>query len=125
MKAIKITYWITTSIVAVMMALSAYMYFTNAEVMENFRRAGFPDFFRVELGIAKIIGAILLLAPVAARVKEWVYAGFGITFISAFITHVVLGDAVSQVIAPVLFFVLLLVSYITYHRKQKPALSIV
>jgi uncharacterized membrane protein YphA (DoxX/SURF4 family) len=125
MKTIKITYWATTSIVALMMAFSSYMYFTNVELAENFQRMGFPNFFRIELGVSKIIGAILLLVPVSGRVKEWVYAGFGIMFISAFIAHVASGDAISQVVFPVIFFVLLLVSYMAYHKKQKPALSIV
>ena len=125
MKAIKITYWATTSIVALMMTFSAYMYFTNVEVVENFQRMGFHNYFRIELGVAKIIGAVLLLVPVVGRLKEWVYAGFGITFISAFIAHVASGDAASQAMAPVLFFVLLSISYITYHRMKKPVLSIV
>ena len=35
-------------------------------------RLGFTDYFRVELAWAKLLGAVLLLAPVPARLKEWV-----------------------------------------------------
>jgi len=42
-------------------------------------RLGFTDYFRVELAWAKLLGAVLLLAPVPARLKEWAYAAFAIT----------------------------------------------
>ena len=86
-KTIKITYWISTAIVSLMMIFSAYSYFTNPEVKQGFQHLGFPDYFRVELAIAKILGAIILLAPIKGQVKEWAYAGFAFTFISAFIAH--------------------------------------
>jgi len=101
MKAIRITYWITTAIVGLMMTYSAYAYLTQTAMQEGFHHLGYPDYFRVELAIAKLLGAILLLAPlssvgigtsVEARVKEWTYAGFTFTFISAFIAHRASGD---------------------------------
>lgn len=124
MKAIKITYWVSTAIVALMMASSAYMYFTKPEVAEHFRVMGFRDYFRVELGIGKIIGAILLLAPVAGRVKEWTYAAFGIVFISAAIAHAATGDPVANVVSPLVVFGVLVLSYVMYHKKEKAVLSI-
>ena len=56
MKKLKITYWITTVLFSVMMLFSATMYFTSPEMAQTFEHLGFPDYFRVELGIAKIIG---------------------------------------------------------------------
>jgi DoxX-like family len=35
---------------------------------------------------------VLLLAPVPARLKEWAYAGFAITLVSALIAHIAVGD---------------------------------
>ncbi len=125
MKTIKITYWISSAIVALMMTFSAYAYLTVPAIKDNFTQIGFPSFFRVELAIAKMLGAVLLLLPVATRVKEWVYAGFGITFISAFIAHSAAGDPVSVKLGPIIFLALLLVSYFSYHRmlagKKLPA----
>lgn len=83
MKTTNITHWITTGILAVMMTFSAYSYLTQETLQQGFHHLGFPDYFRIELAIAKLIGVIALLTPVAARIKEWAYAGFGITFISA------------------------------------------
>lgn len=121
MKGIKITYWITTVIVALMMLYSAYAYFTAPEVAQGFQHLGFPAYFRIELAIAKLIGAVLLLAPVAPRIKEWTYAGFTFCFISAFIAHVASGDPIANRMGPVIFLVVLAVSYFTYFRWHKTA----
>jgi len=119
MKAIKITYWITTSIVSLMMIYSSYAYLTQPAMQQAFQHLGYPDYFRVELAIAKLIGAILLIAPISSRIKEWAYAGFTIAFVSAFIAHTASGDPVNYRMMPVIFLVLLIVSYITYHKKNK------
>jgi uncharacterized membrane protein YphA (DoxX/SURF4 family) len=118
MKTTKIIYWITTAIVSIMMTYSAYMYLTADVMQQAFHHLGFPDYFRVELGIAKVLGAVLLLAPVALRVKEWAYAGFAGTFISAFIAHTASGDPVNYRVMPVIFLAILITSYITYNRKS-------
>ena len=125
MKAIRITYWITTAIVGLMMTYSAYAYLTQPTVAEGFHHLGYPDYFRVELAVAKLIGVILLLAPLKARIKEWVYAGFTFTFISAFIAHTALGDAAAHWSAPVIFLVLLAISYITYHKMSEKSQTLV
>ncbi|MDB5032054.1 DoxX family protein [Mucilaginibacter sp.] len=119
MKTLKITYWITTGIVALMMMFSAYAYVTQDTAAKGFHHLGYPDYFRVELAVCKLIGAILLLAPVAVRFKEWAYAAFTIVFISAFIAHTASGDPISMRIMPVIIMGILIASYITYHKMNK------
>jgi hypothetical protein len=120
MKKIKITYWITTAIVSLMMTYSAYAYITQDAVQKGFQHLGFPSYFRVELAIAKLIGVAVLLAPVSSRIKEWAYAGFTITFISACAAHIAAGDPVSAPIAAGIILILLMVSYFSYHKLQRP-----
>ncbi|MGA9649618.1 DoxX family protein [Pedobacter sp.] len=120
-KTIKITYWISTALVSLMMIFSAYSYFTSPEVKQGFQHLGFPDYFRVELAIAKILGAIILLSPIKEQVKEWAYAGFAITFISAFIAHSASGDPINNRIGPIVFLVVLALSYFTYHKAKSVA----
>jgi len=98
------------------MTWSAYAYLTQDTIREAFHHLGYPDYFRIELAFAKLIGAVLLLVPVAQRIKEWTYAGFTITFVSAFIAHFASGDAVSFRMLPVIFLILLLISYFMYHK---------
>jgi polyferredoxin len=61
-------------------------------VAEEFTHLGYPAYFRVELSWAKLLGVLLMLAPVPARLKEWVYAGFAINLVSALIAHLSVGD---------------------------------
>jgi len=119
MKTTKITYWTSTGIVALMMTYSAYAYLTQPSMDQGFHHLGYPGYFRVELALAKLLGVIVLLAPLKGRVKEWTYAGFFITFVSAFIAHSASGDPAQYRSMPLIFLALLLVSYFTYHRAQK------
>lgn len=107
----KIIYWIATGLISLMMLFSAYAYFTDPNVSAGFIAMGFKDFFRIELGIAKILGVLVLLIPTAPKlVKEWAYAGFGITFISAFIAHSANGDPFNALVMPLIALALLAVS---------------
>ncbi len=74
------------------MGFTAYAQLRLPQVAEMFTHLGFPAYFRVELSWAKFLGLVLLLAPVSARLKEWAYAGFAITLVSALIAHFAVGD---------------------------------
>lgn len=112
MKKDNIIYWITTGIIGAMMLFSAYLYLTkDAAIVEGFKQIGFPDWFRGELGVAKLLGAIALLVPaVPVRFKTWAYVGFGIMFVSAAIGHLFGGDPVSAVATPVILLGILAIS---------------
>lgn len=111
----KIIYWSITGIVSALMLFSGFAYFTSPEVAEGFAKMGFADFFRIELGTAKIVGAIVWLIPtVPGRIREWTFAGFAITFISAFIAHLAIGDPLSVAAFPLIVLILLAVSHFLY-----------
>jgi hypothetical protein len=74
----------------------------------------------VELGVAKILAAAVLVVPqVPGTIKEWGYAGLGITFVSAIIAHLSTGDRAGAM-APLIFLGLMAVSY-GYRKKLFPA----
>lgn len=119
MKTNKIIYWASTGIISAMMLFSAFGYFTNPDMKAGFVHLGFPDFFRIELGVAKILGAIALLLPMTpAKIKEWAYFGFALVFVSASIGHAAVSDPVSNIIPPLVFLAILGVSYF-YNMKEK------
>src|SRR5215467_2904901 len=91
-KAKTIVYWIVTALFCLELSFTAYAELRLPQVAEAFHRLGFPAYFRVELSWAKLLGVVLMLAPVPARLKEWVYAGFAITLTSALIAHFSVGD---------------------------------
>src|SRR5215813_13437732 len=91
-RGIAIGFWIITALFCLQMGFTAYAQLRLPEVAQAFTRLGFPGYFRVELSWAKFLGIALLLAPVPARLKEWAYAGFAITLVSALIAHFALGE---------------------------------
>jgi len=122
MKTTKITYWISTGIVALMMTYSALAYLTQPIMAQAFEHLGYPSHFRVELAVAKIIGVVLLLAPVGQLARQLAYSGFALVFISAFIAHTAAGDPASARIMPLVFLVILAVSFASYNKLQQQSL---
>jgi hypothetical protein len=91
-KGIVIGFWIVTALFCVQIGFTAFAQLSLPQVAEAFTQLGFPAYFRVELALAKLLGVVVLLAPVPARLKEWAYAGFAITLVSALIAHFAVGD---------------------------------
>lgn len=116
MKAQKITYWVSTVVFCSWMLLNAYFYLTFEEAKQLCRHFGFPDYFRMELAVAKIAGVVVLLLAVAkGRIKEWAYFGFAITVLSGFIAHVCSGDGVQASWSALMALAILATSYFTYN----------
>ena len=89
-------FWIASAVFCLQMTFTAYAEMRVPQVAEEFARLGFPGyFFRLELSWAKLLGVVLILAPVPPRVKEWAYAGFAINLISAVIAHLAIGEGVA------------------------------
>ena len=91
-KATTIVYWIVTALFCLQIGFTAYAQLRLPQVAEAFTHLGFPAYFRVDLAWAKLLGVVLLLAPVPARLKEWAYAGFAINLVFALIAHLSVGD---------------------------------
>ena len=87
-----IVYWIVTGLFCLQISFTAYAQLSLPQVAAAFTHLGFPAYFRVELSWAKLLGVVLLLAPVPPRLKEWAYAGFAINLVSALIAHLSMGD---------------------------------
>ena len=68
--------------------------------------------------MAKLLGVVLLLAPVTARLKEWAYAGFAITLVSALIAHFAMGDGLEVWIWAAATGVLWGISYFSWRRLR-------
>lgn len=117
-KAVTIGYWAVTGLFCLWMTFTAYAQLRVPAVADAFRELGFPGYFREELAWSKFLGIAALLFPVAGRVKEWAYAGFGITLVSAFIAHIAVGQGPAHWLWAVVAFVLLAVSYVLRGRMQ-------
>jgi len=117
MKTNKIIYWTSTTVIflfdAVMPALTSHL----PLAVESIKHLGYPDYFRVQLTIFKVIGGLLLITPkVPARMKEWAYVGFAINFISASVAHTMVDGFGFFMIMPLIILGILILSYVSYHK---------
>src|ERR1044071_9368843 len=93
-KSNTIAYWIVTALFGLQIGFTAYAQLRLPQVAAAFSHLGFPDYFRVELSWAKLIGFVVLPPPTPPRLKEWAYSGFAIDLGSAIIAHLAMGDGV-------------------------------
>jgi hypothetical protein len=118
-KGLLIGFWISTALFALQMGFTAYAQLRLPQVAAAFTHLGFPTYFRIELSWAKLAGLVALLVPrVPARLKEWAYAGFAITLISALIAHIAVGDGIDAWGWATATAVLWLFSYIFWRSLQ-------
>jgi uncharacterized membrane protein YphA (DoxX/SURF4 family) len=109
----KITYWVSTGLVAAMSIFAGFAYLSGSpQAVQGFAHVGYPQQLRIILGIAKPLGAIALLVPGFAKLKEWAYAGFTFAWISAIVAHYLAKDG-PTVFSPLVLLLLLAVSYAT------------
>ncbi len=126
MKKYKIIFWVTTTIIflfeGVLTALTSH---TEMSV-QGITGLGYPLYFVTLLMVFKVLGSLALIIPkVPARVKEWAYAGFGIDFICALVSIVIVaGVTFNGVILPLVFMVLLVLSYTSYHKIEASKVQI-
>jgi hypothetical protein len=121
-KGLLLGFWISTVIFALQMGFTAYAQLKLPQVAETFTHLGFPGYFRIELSWAKFAGLAALLIPmVPARLKEWAYAGFAITLVSALIAHLAVGDGVAAWSWSVGTGILWGASYFFFRRLQPDA----
>jgi len=117
-------YWISTFLLAAGMLVAGVLEAWHAPaLLETAHRLGYPDYLLTLLGIAKIIGAPLLLVQRFPRLKEWVYAGFCFDLGSAIISHTMVGDTLIQTFPAVFCATLLALSYWSYRKRGSQAPS--
>jgi len=115
----KVIYWVTTGLLAALSAFAGFSYVTgNQQAVQGFAHVGYPQQLRIILGIAKFLGAIVLVVPRFPKLKEWAYAGFTFAWISAFVAHYLAKDGL-EAYMPVLLLAFLFVSYVTRPESRQ------
>jgi hypothetical protein len=81
-----------------------------------------PPAFRIFLGVAEVLAAVVLVLPAVTRIQPWLVAaaaaGLVIVMVSATGLHIVRGEISSAVITAVLLGVATFVAYMRW--KVKP-----
>jgi hypothetical protein len=119
-KTTTIAYWTTTIIIFLFEGVIPALTSHTQLAVEGIRHLGYPDYFRVMLTIFKVTGALVLVLPFfKGNIKEWAYAGFGITFIAAAVSHGTVDGVDGQTFFPLPILLLLIISYRSYHKLLK------
>ncbi|EMR03077.1 DoxX family protein [Cesiribacter andamanensis] len=118
--SIKTIYWISTGIIVLFEGVMPALTSHTELAVEGIRHLGYPDYFRVLLTLFKVAGALVLLLPfLRGTIKEWAYAGFTFTMLSAFMSHWAVDGLQIQTFFPLLVWAILLTSYRCYHKMEK------
>ena len=125
MKKIKILYWIFTILFSGFMIFSAIPDALNSadavQLMHD--QLGYPLYIIPFIGVAKILGALVLFIPGFARVKEWAYAGLMFDLIGAMYSLLYIGGGIAAGGFMSLIIFIGVLSYIFYHKKLKAEMA--
>lgn len=113
------TYWIATGFAAIIMTISGGMAITRAApMMKALAHLGYPPYFSDLLGLGKLVGVCVLLAPGLVKWKEWAYVAFSIVVLSACWSHFQSGDG-WMALEPLATFGALVISYRTRPASRR------
>ena len=102
MKAKSIAYWITTILVAFAIGSGGAAQLARLpQNVDGFVRVlHYPLYFVTILGFWKVAGAIVILAPGFARLKEWAHAGILFDLTGAAASWAAVGGSAFHILAP-------------------------
>jgi len=85
-------YWLATAVVAGELGLGGVWDIARIPFVRDLAvHLGYPSYFLVLLGSWKVLGAVALLVPRRALLKEWAYAGAFFTYTGAIASHLTTG----------------------------------
>ena len=107
-----IAFWATTIFGPTSFVIGGVLHLNQSEqVAATLGHLGYPLYFATLLGVWKLAGAMVITAPGLPRLKEWAYAGFFFDLTAAAYSRAAVGDAVADVVAPLVFLALVLASW--------------
>jgi len=85
-------YWVATAPVVGELGLGGIWDIARIPYVRNLvAHLGYPSYFLVLLGVWKVLGAVALLVPRRALLKEWAYAGAFFSYTGAIVSHLTTG----------------------------------
>jgi hypothetical protein len=80
-------------------------------VVQTMQHLGYPTYFALLIGVWKVLGALVIVAPGLPRLKEWAYAGMFFDSSGAIVSQVAAGDGAGQWVPPLVFMAFALASW--------------
>ena len=107
-----IAYWAATAVVALALAGGAVAQLSGAPgPSATLQHLGYPTYVATLIGFWKGLGLVAILVPRFERLKEWAYAGMFFIFTGASLSHAASGDALGQILIPLVILGFALASW--------------
>lgn len=121
MKKTNILYWTFTVLFALIMLSTAVpnVMMSADSIALIHTKLGYPEYFIMFVGIAKIVGVIGILIPGYPLVREWSYAGLFFDLSAATASGIAVEGFHPMQLFMLVFFAPGILSYIYYHKKLK------
>jgi len=120
MKKFKIANYIVTGLFAAFMVFSSVPdVMSSADAVAFVTKLGYPLYFIPYIGVAKILGAIVIVLPGFPRLKEWAYAGLVYDLVSATYSFIAMKYPASSFVFMFFFIAFAFASYFLYHKARK------
>lgn len=111
----KIIYWVATIWLALGMVSTGIVQLLNQKegpgAVDSMTQLGYPMYLLIMIGAWKMLGVIAVLIPRYPLLKEWAYAGFFFVMSGAIVSHIAVGDQVSELFPALLLLVLTIISW--------------
>ena len=128
MSKTKKLYWLFTFLFAAFMGITAIPdVLMQKEAVNYIKALGYPEYFILFIGVAKVLGSIAILVPGFRRLKEWAYAGLVFDLIAAIYSIVKtqpLDASIAFLALPLLLFALSYTYYLKLQKETNGAITI-
>jgi hypothetical protein len=117
MKKYKLYYLVSLSLFSLAIISSVINSYINYEtVVTKIISLGYPPYLLQILGVAQILGLIIIFTKRSKWMVEWAYAGFSMNLVLGIIAHLLAKDGNGA--TAVFCLILLAANYILYKRKN-------
>lgn len=116
----KIIYWVITLWLSLGMVSTGIVQLIQKQSEVDFITGlGYPAYLLIIIGIWKILGVVVVLAPKLPLLKEWAYAGFFFVMSGAIISHIAVNNGIKEIAPALLLLALTIVSWLFRPADRK------
>ncbi len=118
MRKLTVFYWITTGLVLFFFVPGAIMnVMKTPDWVEVFQQLGYPEYLLPFLGVAKLLGCLVVVLPQLRRLKEWAYAGLVIDLVGAIYSAIMVSGFDPRILFVVFAAGIVLLNYWLWHKR--------
>ena len=119
-KGWKITYYVSTTILVLSMLWGGYLDASQNELaVAGITSLGYPAYFAVIIGVAKILGVMGILQNKVRFLRSFAYAGFTFDTLGAVVSTLLAGMAFMYAVPALISLVIVIVSFMAARKTGR------